>query len=194
MFSYKIVSPVSRTHSVAAHPTHWTQADQSRPLFKQTDSSVESSSSWTTHQVSAHWSVLSNGIGIILSAIIYRLTAQKVHHHNVRVKCVQICYPNSFHFPLYMEVDSVNGSIVWTAIYLSLSFLGLRIRNLTETGLNPDSGERGGACLASDWAEAVVHNHTRMTWAFTLTRHINYSILSSLKHDLQKYIHVWNWL
>ena len=43
-----------------------------------------------------------------------------------------------------MEVDSVNGSIVCTAIYLSLGFLGLRIRNLTETGLNPDCGGRRG--------------------------------------------------
>ena len=62
-------------------------------------------------------------------------------------------FVNLIHFPLhstYLEVDSVNGSIVCTAIYLSLSFLGLRIRNLTETGLNPDSGGRGGACLASD--------------------------------------------
>lgn len=87
--------------------------------------------------------MLSNGIGIILSAIIYRLTSQKVHH-NVRVKCLEICYPNAFNFPLYMEVDSVNGSIVCTAIYLSLGFLGLRIRNLTETGLNPDCGGRRG--------------------------------------------------
>ena len=29
-----------------------------------------------------------------------------------------------------------------------------------------DSRVRGGACLASDWAEAVVHNHTGMTWVF----------------------------